>query len=105
MSRKVLEDIQGRNVAPEEITAISDHQIVCYFKNVTDLALVSETLVPHTPIVMAMSKSSVCSCSVLQVSADNWQEKPARMLGNTICRVQVLAPLQPFCFHLPHVGS
>lgn len=54
MSRKVLEDIQGRNAAPEEITAISDHQRVCCVKNGMDLGLVSETLVPPPPVVMAM---------------------------------------------------
>lgn len=59
MSRKVLEDNQGRNAAPEEITAISDHQRVCSVKNGMDLGLVSETLVPHPPIVMTLFACAV----------------------------------------------
>lgn len=94
MSRKVLEDIQGRNAAP----AISNHQSVCYFKNVIGLALISEILVPHTPIVMEMSKSSVCLCSVLQVSVDIWQAKLARMLGNAICHVHVFGYIGTILF-------
>lgn len=55
-AEKFFEDIEERNIAAKEITDVSDHQRVCYFKNVIYLALDSESLLPYTKIFTETSK-------------------------------------------------